>query len=92
MVNQVGTPRAALPTLVSHPASYAYREGGPGLLWDESLGALVEPSSRERERAMGFPTDTTAVASLTEASRRRVLGQSMDASCLTWIISLCLAE
>ena len=45
MVNQVGTPRAALPTLVSHPASYAYREGGPGLLWDESLGALVEPSS-----------------------------------------------
>ena len=92
VVNQVGAPRAALPTLVSHPASYAYRDGGPGLVWDEALGQLVEPSSRERERAMGFPTDTTAVASLSEESRRRVLGQAMDLSCLTWIVSLCLAE
>ncbi len=34
MVNRVGQPRMALPTFVSFPTSHAYREGGPGLVWD----------------------------------------------------------
>jgi hypothetical protein len=34
MVNQVGQPRMALPTFVSFLMSHAYREGGPGLVWD----------------------------------------------------------
>ncbi len=34
VVNQVGQPRMVLPTFVSFPASHAYREGGPGLIWD----------------------------------------------------------
>jgi hypothetical protein len=46
----------ALPTFVSFPASHAYREGGPGLVWDTYLQQLVEPNVDERERAMGFLT------------------------------------
>jgi site-specific DNA-cytosine methylase len=34
VVNRVGQPRMALPTFVSFLASHAYREGGPGLVWD----------------------------------------------------------
>lgn len=92
VVNRVGQPRAALPTLLSFPGSHAFRDGGPGLLWDSQLQQLVEPNADERERAMGFITGTTAVPSLSEASRRQVLGQAMDLNCLTWIISLAMAE
>ncbi|OAE30300.1 hypothetical protein AXG93_3964s1130 [Marchantia polymorpha subsp. ruderalis] len=37
LVNRVGQPRMALPTFVSYPASHAYRDGGPGLLWDSTV-------------------------------------------------------
>ena len=69
-VNQVGEPWRALPTLVSFPTSYAYRDGGPGLVWDTHLQQLVEPNADERERAMGFPTGVTVVSFLFEESRR----------------------
>ncbi|CAK9260459.1 unnamed protein product [Sphagnum jensenii] len=92
VVNRVGQPRMALPTFVSFPASHAYREGGPGLVWDTCLQQLVEPNADERERAMGFPTGMTFVPSIFEASRRQVLGQAMDLNCLTWIVSLGMAE
>jgi hypothetical protein len=82
----------ALPTFVSFPASHAYKEGGPGLVWDTCLQQLVEPNADERERAMGFPTVMTFVPSISEASRRQVLGQAMDLNCLTWIVSLGTAE
>jgi hypothetical protein len=45
MVNRVGQPRMALPTFVSFPASYAYRKGGPGLVWDICSQWLVEPNA-----------------------------------------------
>jgi hypothetical protein len=41
---------------------------------------------------MGFPTGVTLVPSISEASRRQVLGQAMDLNCLTWIVSLGMAE
>jgi hypothetical protein len=41
VVNRVGQPRMALPTFVSFPASHAYREGGPGLVWDTRVQRLV---------------------------------------------------
>ncbi|CAM6129545.1 unnamed protein product [Calypogeia fissa] len=72
-VNRVGEPRAALPTLLSAPASYAYRDGGPGLVWDTQVQQLMEPNADEQERAMGFATSVTAVSSVFEASRRQVL-------------------
>jgi hypothetical protein len=52
VVNRVGQPRMALPTFVSFPASHAYREGGPRLVWDTCLQQLVEPNANERERAI----------------------------------------
>jgi hypothetical protein len=70
VVNKIGLPRAALPTLVSYPASHAYRQGGSGLVWDEGLQQLVEPNADERERAMGFPTGITVVPEFSESTRR----------------------
>jgi len=64
----------ALPTFVSFPTSHAYREGGPGLVWDTCSQQLVEPNIDERKRAMGFPIGVTSVPSISEASRRHVLG------------------
>ena len=92
VVNRVGQPMMALPTFVSFPSSHAFRDGGPGLVWDTRIRQLVEPSADERERAMGFATGVTAVPSISEASRRQVLGQAMDLNCLTWVISLGMTE
>lgn len=61
-------------------------------MWDVALRQLVEPTADERERAMGFVTGTTTVPSVSETSRRQVLGQAMDLNCLTWIVSLGRAE
>jgi len=41
---------------------------------------------------MGFPIGMTFVPSISEASCRQVLGQAMDLNCLTWIVSLEMAE
>ena len=53
---------------------------------------MVEPNADERERAMGFPTGTTNVPGISEQQRRYLLGQAMDLNCLTWIVSLLVAE
>ncbi len=82
----------ALPTFVSFPASHAYREGGFRLIWDTCSQRLVEPNTEEREHAMGFPIGVTSIPSISEASRRQVLGQAMDLNCLTWIVSLGMVE
>jgi len=74
VVNRMGQPRMALPTFVSFPTSHAYKEGGPKLVWDTCSQQLMEPNADERERAMGFPTGMTLVPSISEASRRQVLG------------------
>ena len=59
LVNQVGMPKLALPTLMSYPWSFAFRNGGPGLVFDNTSLRLEEPCANERERAMGFFTGTT---------------------------------
>ncbi len=74
VVNRVEQPRMALPTYVNFPASHAYSEGGPGLVWDTCSQQLVEPNADVRERAMGFPIGVTSVPFISEASRRHVLG------------------
>jgi hypothetical protein len=68
MVNRVGQLRMALPTFVNFLVSHAYREGGPGLVWDTCLQWLVELDADERERAMGFFIGVTSVPSIFEAS------------------------
>ncbi len=68
VVNRAGQPRMVLPTFVSFPASHAYWEGGPGLVWDTCSQQLVEPNADERERAMGFLTKVTSIPYIFEAS------------------------
>jgi hypothetical protein len=53
---------------------------------------MVEPNADERERAMGFPTGTTNVHGMSEQQRRFLLDQTMDLNCLTWVVSLVVAE
>ncbi len=62
------------------------------MIWDSATQTFGEPSAEEREHAMGFPTGTTAAPMLSEQDRCQVLGQAMDLNCLTWILSLGLAE
>jgi hypothetical protein len=92
VVNRKGEPRRALPMMVSFAHSYSFKDNGPGLVWDSTTQEMVEPNAEERERAMGFPTGTTNVPGLSGHQRRFLLGQAMDVNCLTWIVSLVVAE
>jgi hypothetical protein len=92
VVNHKGEPRWAMPTLVSFARSYAFKDNGPGLVWDSTTQEMVEPNADERERVMGFPTGTTNVPGFSEHQRRFLLGQAMDANYMTWIVSLVVAE
>jgi hypothetical protein len=92
VVNRKGEPRRAFPTLVSFAHSYAFKDNGPGLVWDSITQEMVEPNADERERAMGFPTGTTNVHGMSEQQRRFLLGQAMDLNCLTWVVSLVVAK
>ncbi|OAE25292.1 hypothetical protein AXG93_4620s1050 [Marchantia polymorpha subsp. ruderalis] len=57
-----------------------------------SVYQLVELNAYKRERAMGFMIGVTAASSVSEVWRCQVLGQAMNLNCLTWIVSLGLAE
>ena len=56
VVNYKGEPRRALPMLVSFAHSYAFKDNGPGLVWNSTIHEMEEPNTDERERTMGFPT------------------------------------
>jgi hypothetical protein len=90
--NKQGKPMAALPTLMATPGSYAYREGGPGMVWDEASQTLQEPFAVERERAMGYPTNATASPLLSESRRRKLLGNAIDQNALQALYALCRAS
>jgi hypothetical protein len=92
VVNHKGESRRAFPTLVSFAYSYAFKDNGPGLVWDSIMQEMVEPNADERERAMGFPTGTTNVHGMSEQQWRFLLGQAMDLNCPTWIVSLVVVE
>jgi hypothetical protein len=92
VVNHKEEPRRAFPTLVSSARSYAFKDNGPGLVWDSITQKMVEPNADERERAMGFPIGTTNVHGMSEQQRRFLLDQAMDLNCLTLVVSLVVAE
>jgi hypothetical protein len=92
VVNRKEEPRRVLPMLVSFACLYAFKDNGPGLVWDSTTQEMVEPNADERERAMDFSTGTTNVPGLLEHQRRFLLGQAMDVNCLIWIVSLVVAE
>ena len=80
-------PRAAFPTLMAHPSSYAFRDGGPGTLLDIRTGRRCQPSAEERERCMGYATGSTAATGLSDRQRCGVLGRAMDGFALRAIYS-----
>ena len=88
--NVPGRDREVLPTLVAFKGSYAFRDGGPGMVLNIDTGKLEEPNAEERERAMGFINGASAGESLTDQQRCEVLGRAMDLRCLTWIMSLAI--
>ena len=90
MINKVGESRLALPTFMSYPKSFAFRENGQGLVFDTSTQCLQEPCADERERAMGFLTGTTSGPGITESQRRHILGQAMDLNSMVWFLGICL--
>jgi hypothetical protein len=49
LVNHVRQPQKALPTLVSYPWSYAFRNWELGLVFDTSTKKLEEPCANERK-------------------------------------------
>jgi hypothetical protein len=105
VVNVAGQPRRALPTLVSFPGSYAFRNGGPGLLRFRQAETSYwrEPNANERERALGFSGDDTKLfreqgalytpqeLEWEEKLRRQVLGACIDSLTLTWLLCCGLA-
>jgi hypothetical protein len=92
VVNRKREPCRAFPTLVSFALLYAFKDNGLGLVWDSITQEMVKPNADERERAMDFPTGTTNMHGMSEQQRRFLLGQAMDLNCLTWIVSLVVAE
>ena len=81
-------PREAFPTLMATPASYAFRNKGPGTVWDEPMQAFRELLPRERELAMGYPCGTTYAPGLTNLQRHQFTGAAMDAYCMDGLFAL----
>ncbi len=92
MVNRVGLPRVALPTFLSFSHFHAFRNGGLGMIWDSHSSSMEKPNANEKEHAMGFRTNTTAMKGISKGTHSWILGQVMDFNYLTWIFSLILAK
>ena len=56
--------------------------------WDTTTRRLEEPRADKHERAMGFPTSTTAAPELTESQRSQALGQAMDLTSMVWFVGV----
>jgi hypothetical protein len=85
--NKVGLPRLTLPTLVSRAASYAFRDHGPGMIYDDQKRCWTEPTPLERERAMSMIEHATAHPHLTDAQRNALIGNSFDVAMFTWLFT-----
>jgi hypothetical protein len=53
---------------------------------------MEKPNANEKEHAMGFRTNTTAMKGISKGTHSWILGQVMDFNYLTWIFSLILAK
>ena len=86
--NVPGEPRRAFPTFVSTICSYAFRDGGPGIIRDASTGHEVEPAPDERELAMGYAAGSTAAPGIPWEVRHVVTGRAMDLNCLSSLMAI----
>ena len=87
--NQEGQQLRALPTLVARPRSYAFRDGGQGMIWDVKRKVWDEPNPTEREKAMGYSGTDTLVPGFTPEDRQAITGKCMDANCLQSLLAMC---
>ncbi|CAI7863066.1 unnamed protein product [Closterium sp. NIES-53] len=87
----VGAPRQAWPTLVAHENARGFKEVGgvacPGMVYDQARGNWEEPTTQERELAMGFMAGATACKQMTEKDRRAALGRATDLNALHWLFT-----
>jgi site-specific DNA-cytosine methylase len=86
--NRVGQPRQAWPTLMATVASYSFRQGGDGVVWDGNTGTWGEPSVEERERALGYVEGDTAAPGVSALVRHQVTGRCMDANTVMALVAV----
>ena len=86
--NRVGQPRQALPTLVATVGSHAFRNEGPGCIFDTHSGVWTEPTAEEREIALGYVAGATAAPGVSDLVRHQVTGRCMDANTVMAILAL----
>jgi len=67
IVNHVGMFQLAFPTLMSYPWSFAFCNGGPSMVFDNTSMRLEELCATKRERAMHFSANTTSGPDLTKS-------------------------
>jgi hypothetical protein len=63
--NKVGLPRVVFPTLISFSPSTAFRDMGPGVIYDTKSETYDQPNVMERERMLGYPENSTLAEKLT---------------------------
>ena len=68
LVNIVGAPWRALPTFMIFPQSFAFRDRGSGMVWDDHTKTHTKPLVDEHEHAMGFRTGTTTTPGFLRAN------------------------
>jgi hypothetical protein len=88
--NTIGEPKGGWPTFVSFPRAHTFQGDGPGLVHCHALATWDEPSSKERERAMGFQTSITSHTKVTRLERNALLGRGMDVNSFTWLLVTCV--
>ena len=89
--NKPGEPMRAFPCLVAHPCSRAFRDMGPGVLYDTKSRQMVQPTINIRELALGYPAGCTAAPGVSLELRHAITGRTMDAYCMQFLFAICQA-
>ena len=85
-----------LPTLMATVNSYAFRDGGLGMVIDDTTGKLVPLTIEERERALGYATGCTDAPALGSGkaayiARHQITGRCMDARAMMYLLAVGIA-
>ena len=78
----------AWPTIMSFPNSYRFRDGNQGEVLDVATDTWTAPTVNERERAMGFETDTTAAPGVSQAQRMAMIGRAFDVRAVSRLLAV----
>ncbi|KAK3286681.1 hypothetical protein CYMTET_5777 [Cymbomonas tetramitiformis] len=86
--NHPGEPMRAWPTIMSFPNSYRFRDGNQGEVLDVATDTWTAPTVNERERAMGFETDTAAAPGVSQAQRMAMIGRAFDVRAVSRLLAV----